>query len=69
MTFYVRMHREELTIVDWFILVGEIVLGLSLLARGWSTGSSVHALAGIGWVLAASNYYTARKRFHPEMHQ
>jgi hypothetical protein len=66
---YVPAHTEQLDVVDWFVVVAEVVLALSLAARCIAADSSIHALAASGWMFAASNYYTARKRFNPQLHR
>lgn len=59
---YVPAHKEELSIVDWFFIVGALMFVCWLIHRRDSA-------AAIGWLLAASNYYTARKRYNPQLHQ
>lgn len=58
---YVPAHSEELGVTDWFFIVS------ALLFVCWLLYSGNHAGA-IGWLLAASNYHTARKRFNPRVH-
>lgn len=58
---YVPAHVEELDLVDWFFIVGALLFVCWRLYRE-------DAAAAIGWLLAASNYYTARKRFNPRVH-
>jgi hypothetical protein len=64
----VPAHREQLDIVDWFVFVGMALFSLALAYRGYSSDSVIHGVAASGWLLAASNYYTARKRYNPRLH-
>lgn len=66
---YVPAHREHLDVVDWFVIVGQMTLALGLAWRCYAVDSSIHGIAASGWLFAASNYYTARKRFNPAVHQ
>jgi hypothetical protein len=65
---YIPAHREELTVVDWFVIVGQTLLAFWLAWRGYATESGVHSVAAAGWLFSASNYYTARKRYNPRLH-
>ncbi len=62
---YVRTYVNQLDVIDWFVLVGQLLWALSF-ALGWSTNTAV---AASGWGWCAYNYYVARKRYHPELHQ
>jgi hypothetical protein len=61
---YIRAYVNELDVVDWFIIVGQMLWGLAF-AMSWTQNAAV---AASGWGWAAYNYYTARRRFHPELH-
>jgi hypothetical protein len=58
---YVPAHKEELGVVDWFFIAGALLFVCWLLYRDNPAGA-------IGWLLATSNYYTARKRYNPRLH-
>lgn len=59
------MKLNRLDVVDWIVIVGQVLWGLSF-ALGWTNNPAV---AASGWGWAALNYYTARRRFVPELHQ
>jgi hypothetical protein len=66
---YVPDHREQFDVVDWFFIVGASLLALFLAYRGYTSNSTIHGVAACGWLLAVSNYCTARRRFNPRLNQ